>query len=167
MKKEINSIPADFAPDSSVWIYQADRLLTDRETDKIKKLIHEFSTRWTAHNLELKAWGDVFYNRFIVLAVDNSVAPASGCSIDKSVHFLKELESHFGIHLFDRLHIPYISNGEIVRIHKSKLKEAIEEGSISGETLVFDHTVQRLQDLKERWIRPLKESWAAYLLTDR
>ncbi len=167
MKMEIKSIPADLAPDSRVWIYQSDRVLSDNETEQTGKLLHEFTKYWTAHNRELKAWGDVFYNRFIVLAVDNSVAPASGCSIDKSVHFLKELENHLGIALFDRLHLPFIIDGKIDRIHKSRLREALDEGLISEDTLVFDHTVQKLQDLKECWIRPLKDSWAGYLLSVR
>jgi len=164
MKKELDSIPEDFSPNSSVWIYQSDRTLTDNEIRQIRRLLHEFTDRWTAHNLDLKAWGEVFFHRFIVLAVDNSVAPASGCSIDKSVHFLKELENHFGIHLFDRLYLPYINDGAIVSIHKSDLRSAFDQGTITGETLVFDHTVQNLKDLKENWIRPLKDSWAGYQL---
>ncbi len=167
MNTDLKSIPADFSPDSAVWIYQSDRPLTERETRMIRELIRQFTIRWTAHNVDLKAWGDVFYQRFIVLAVDNSVAPASGCSIDKSVHFLKELEAHFGIHLFDRLLLPYFNEGAITGIHKSEIKAALDEGALSGETLVFDHTVRSLQELKETWIRPLKDSWARYLLPAR
>jgi len=42
---------------------------------------------WTAHNNQLKAKGEIRYNRFLILIVDESQAGASGCSIDKSVPF--------------------------------------------------------------------------------
>ncbi|MGN6639512.1 MAG: ABC transporter ATPase, partial [Mucilaginibacter sp.] len=91
-----------FSEHSRVWIYQSNRELTDNETSRLLDLLNKFAAEWTAHNHQLKAKAEIRYNRFIVLIVDESQAGASGCSIDKSVNFLKGLEQEFGISLFDR-----------------------------------------------------------------
>src|ERR1700744_2326032 len=96
-----------FSENSRVWIYQSDRKLTDAETQQIQQYLNSFTTQWTAHNNQLKAKGEVRYNRFLVLIVDESQAGASGCSIDKSVNFMKRLEQQFGINLFDRFNLAY------------------------------------------------------------
>ena len=67
---------------SKVWLYHSDRVFTDDESREIKIRIKEFTQSWISHNQALKAHGDLLYNRFAVLIVDESHAGASGCSID-------------------------------------------------------------------------------------
>src|ERR1700748_2929644 len=96
-----------FSQNSRVWVYQADRKLSDKETQQVQILLDNFTTGWTAHNNQLKAKGEVRYNRFLILMVDESQAGASGCSIDKSVHFMQHIEQQLGIKLFDRFNLAY------------------------------------------------------------
>jgi hypothetical protein len=59
---------------------------------KLKTSINCFSNfciQWTAHGANLKAYGEVRHHRFIVMIVDETAAGASGCSIDKSIHFIR------------------------------------------------------------------------------
>ncbi len=70
-------------PESSrVWIYQANRSFTDDELDQIRKEINVFIADWTAHGADLKASYEIRYKRFLILALDQSLNSASGCSID-------------------------------------------------------------------------------------
>ena len=73
---------------SRVWIYQANRSFSPEELTEIKAALDTFITEWTAHGQNLKAGYDIRYNRFIVLALDQSLNMASGCSIDALVHFI-------------------------------------------------------------------------------
>ena len=82
----------EFSSHSRVWIYQSDRKLTADEVVQIQMNLDNFTRSWTAHNNQLKAKAEIRYNRFLVLIVDESQAGASGCSIDKSVNFMKQLE---------------------------------------------------------------------------
>src|SRR6202000_155504 len=102
-----------FSENSRVWIYQADRKLTDAEATEIQQYLSQFAQQWTAHNHQLKAKGEVRYNRFLILVVDETQAGASGCSIDKSVHFMQEIEKRFGINLFDRFNLAYRDGEEV------------------------------------------------------
>ncbi len=166
MMEEIKLFAPNFHPNSRVWIYQSDRPLASDEVKRINQLIRDFTRSWTAHNQALKADGRIFFNRFLVLAVDNSVAEASGCSIDKSTHFLQEIERAYGIHLFDRLKMAYVKNeeSEIGVVSKADIRRALEEGKFSVETPVFDNTIQSLEEFRSNWIRPLKDSWGGSVL---
>src|SRR5471030_2904253 len=96
-----------FSPNSRVWIYQSDRKLDDAVVQQIQLHLSNFATQWTAHNHQLKAKAEIRYNRFLVLIVDESQAGASGCSIDKSVNFMKQVGEQFNINLLDRFNLAY------------------------------------------------------------
>src|ERR1700749_4938909 len=96
-----------FSENSRGWGYQSNRELKPVETEAIQQQLNNFATGWTAHNNQLKAKAEVRYNRFLILIVDESQAGASGCSIDKSVHFMQHLEREFNINLFDRFNLAY------------------------------------------------------------
>ena len=83
--------PEQLAAASKVWMYQSSRPLSPEEQQRINVEMQAFARQWTAHNQQLKAWGGVLEDRVLVLMVDETVAGASGCSIDKSVHFMQDL----------------------------------------------------------------------------
>lgn len=150
-----------FEPDSKVWIYSSNRLLSDGESENIDQLLVSFTKEWVSHNVSLKAAGTVLNNRFIVLAVDESIENPGGCSIDKSVHFIKSIETQFGIHLFDRLTIYYQKDGEMKSFHFNELKDKIASGEISDSTKIYDSTIIKLGPLQNEFIKEAGKSWLA------
>src|SRR6478735_5232237 len=112
----------EFSQHSRVWIYQADKKLSDQEVQRIQQELDDFTISWTAHNAQLKARAEIRYNRFLILIVDESQAGASGCSIDKSVNFMKQLEQQFGINLFDRFNLAYRDGEEIVSVPRAQFE---------------------------------------------
>ena len=155
------SFAENFSPESKVWIYQSNRSFTDSEISEIDTAVNVFTKQWTAHDNQLKAAGKVLFNRFIILLVDESQAGASGCSIDKSVHFIQEIETKFGVNLFDRLNLLFKQEKEFVTIPVSEVSRKISEGSINGQSVFFNNTVQTLAELQTNWIIQIGESWLA------
>ena len=151
----------EFSPASKIWIYQSNRELNETETEKVQALLNQFASSWTAHNQQLKAAAQVIYNRFIVLLVDESEAGASGCSIDKSVHFMKALEQEFNIDLFDRFNTAYLKGDQILSAGREEFERLLKEGIVTNETVVFNNLVANYQDFKTKWQVPLKDSWHA------
>ena len=147
------------ADDTRVWIYQANRRLSDDEVAQLRPVISNFTNQWVSHNRQLKAFGDVFHNQFLVLMVDETQAGASGCSIDKSVYFVKEIEHAFQISLFDRLTFTYKEGDEVKTAHKDDFAKLFQVGKIDEKTLVFDNLVKTKKAFDEAWIKPLGESW--------
>ena len=155
-----------FSPQSRVWIYQSDRKLTDLEVQQIQPELNKFTTNWTAHNNQLKAKGEVRYNRFFILIVDESQAGASGCSIDKSVHFMQQVQQHLGINLFDRFNLAYREGEEVLSLPRHDFEAKLKEGSINKETVVYNNLVQNLTELETKWEVPFKASWHIHLFRD-
>jgi hypothetical protein len=156
----------EFSSHSRVWIYQADRKLNETEVLQIQVLLDNFTTGWTAHNNQLLAKAEIRYNRFLVLIVDESQAGASGCSIDKSVNFMKQLEQQFGINLFDRFNLAYRDGKEIVSVPRQQFEELLKQGKITTETIVFNNLAQTLNELQTKWEVPFKDSWHIQLFRD-
>ena len=155
-----------FSENSRVWVYQADRELSATETEQIQQQLDSFTTSWTAHNNQLKAKAEVRYNRFLILIVDESQAGASGCSIDKSVHFMQHLEKEFGLNLFDRFNLAYREGDAMVSAPRHAFEEKIRQNSINKQTIVFNNMVQNLAELNNKWEVPFKDSWHIQLFGD-
>ncbi len=148
-----------FHPTSKVWIYSSNRMLIDSEAEQINSNLVEFTKQWVSHNIALKASGKVFYNRFVVLVVDESVENPGGCSIDKSVHFIKSIESQFDLKLFDRLTLYYKSGTEMKSFHFNDLKSKITSGEISENTEIYDTTLTQLGLFQTEFIKEAGQSW--------
>jgi len=155
-----------FSENSRVWIYQADRQLSNDETAQVQQYLNAFTTEWTAHNHQLKAKGEVRYNRFFILIVDETQAGATGCSIDKSVHFMKGIEQAFGINLFDRFNLAYKAGNQVLSLPRHAFEEKLKQGEINTSTIVFNNLAQNLRELESKWEVPFKDSWHVQLFRD-
>jgi hypothetical protein len=155
-----------FSENSRVWIYQADRKLSDKEAQQLQQQLNSFTQTWTAHNNELKAGAEIRYNRFILLVVDESQAGASGCSIDKSVNFMKQVEQQYNINLFDRFNLAYRDGEEVLSAPRAQFEELIKQGAINQDTIVFNNLVQTLAELNTKWEVSFKNSWHPQLFRD-
>ena len=58
--------------EARVWIYQANRELTESEIKEISIKAEVFIAGWTRHGENLKASYEIKYNQFLILAVDES-----------------------------------------------------------------------------------------------
>jgi hypothetical protein len=142
-----------------VWIYQSSRSFSEMELTVLRSQLRAFVGDWTAHSNQLSAAGDVLFERFLVLAVDESQAGASGCSIDKSVNFLKSIENQYNTQLFERMHFAFLQGEDVEVVPSGEFSRLYTEGGISENTLVFDNLVQSIGDMKKQWIKPLNKSW--------
>lgn len=144
---------------SRVWVYQSSRPFEEKDIPGLKAKIDAFARSWVSHNRQLRAAGDVLHHRFIVLIVDESQADASGCSIDKSVYFLKQLQGEYEVDLFDRMVFSYLEGEEVVTVPRDIFAQRYQGGQINDETLVFDTLVNTLGDFQHSWVKPLGQSW--------
>lgn len=151
----------NISENSRVWVYQSDRPFTNEEEQAIQKILNDFTSEWQAHGHALAALAEIYHHQFIVLSVDEQIAGATGCSIDKSVHLMKELESKFKINLFDRFRMAYKSGEDIINCSREEFEEQIKNGLVNGQTLVFNNLISRRKELESSWNIPLAESWHA------
>lgn len=153
--RTLDSMPAH----ARAWVYKAARDLGQAE----QKLVHErgaiFTAAWAAHGAPLDACVEVLFNRFVVIAVDEAQAEASGCSIDKSVAFIKQLEHDLNLMLTDRMVVVYEGANGITSCRLQDLPTLLKSGAISSATVVYDDLVSTVGELHDRFRVPLNSSW--------
>lgn len=139
------------SPNSRVWIYTANRALTNDEQVEIQLELKSFIEEWAAHGNALYGDACIMHNRFLVIAVDESKVPASGCSIDSSTRFVKALGEKFGIDFFDRMQLIVAKDNEMSSCHISDIRKFENH-------YVFNPMITTLHELNVNWLIPVKES---------
>ena len=145
---------------SKVWIYQANRFLNDSEVAEINNLALDFVSSWTAHGSALAGKASVIDNLFVVLEVDEEIAGVTGCSIDKSVHFIKALGEKFSVDFFDRMRVAYLDSEGVLQLSsREEFQELVNLEKVNIDTIVYNNLIQNADELTSNWKIPFSKSW--------
>ena len=148
---------------SRVWIYQSDRILSSEEVKQIQEKLDVFTSQWLAHGHELLALAEIRYNQFIIISVDEQQVGATGCSIDKSVNLMKQIEQNLNINLFNRFALAYRDREGIQTVNRNDFEKLIETRIITPETIVFNNLVTTRKELATNWEVAFRNSWHAQI----
>ena len=118
----------------------------------IQSKIDEFvNVHWKSHGAKLNATGILLHNKIIALSVDDSSLGASGCSIDSSVKFIKELGAELKVDFFNRMYVLIFNGEETQRVHISDL-------SNYKEWNLLNPIVTTIKDIQEKGVILVLES---------
>lgn len=149
----------EISSNARLWIYQAARELTPEEINVVENTLDQFTQAWDSHGAPLQAAFTIIRNQFIAIAVDEGINAASGCSIDKSVAIMKELQATLNISLLEKSTIAYLKNDTVYTVDFRNVKEKIEVEEIDIDTEVFDLTLTTVQDFRQGWPKEASKTW--------
>jgi hypothetical protein len=149
----------NLSDESKIWIYQSNRKFSDQEFSEIELSLTSFLKSWSAHGTPLECGFEMKYNRFIIIAVNQEIQAATGCSIDASVQFIQSLEEKYQVDLLDKMNVTF-KNGEHIA-HKSLIdfKKMAKEKAVTENTIVFNNLVNSIEEYNESWEVPAGDSW--------
>jgi hypothetical protein len=148
--------------DERIWIYTLSKELSNEQLVDFKNRCQNFVRGWTAHDVSLDASFELYENRLLIFKVNEDKYNASGCSIDKQVRFVKELEQAFSFELLNRLLVSYLNAENKIEVVKaSQIKELLDSKIINEYTLVFNNTITQSSDLVANWKQPLHKTYLA------
>lgn len=151
-------------PDTArVWIYTADRQLSQAEQDSLLQAVRPFVEAWTSHGRRVIGEAEVLEGRFLVIASILEKGDISGCGIDASVHAVEEAGQQLGVGWLPGLHIVYRdAQGAAQTATRSEFRSLVRSGLVGAETPVFDAGVTSLGALRQgQFERPAGSSWHA------
>jgi hypothetical protein len=156
-------------PDSArTWVFGANKTLEGPASETLLSEVDRFLSQWKAHGSPLTVGRDWRYGRFLTVAVDQSTAGASGCSIDGLFRSLKALEPNLGASLVTSGLVFYRDeNGTIQSVDRERFSALGAEGKIQSGTDVFDPTITSLGEWRARFELDASRSWHAGLLPDK
>lgn len=154
----------NLSQNSKIWIFQSTRNFNSEEITEIESTLDAFMQEWNAHGAKLTAAYAIPYDRFIVLAVDENIEPASGCSIDSMTRIIKGLEEKYKFGLLNRMLVSYKLDDEIITLPLNEFKQKVKNNEIPEHASVFHNGINKLNEFEEGWELPLEESWVKSLL---
>ena len=158
-------VPFENLPDAArVWIFGSDRPLSEEGTTVLLKHVDEYLAGWKAHGAALTVGSQHRDQRFLVVAVDQSTAGATGCSIDGLFRVLQQIEPNVGANLVGGGRIFYRGAESVVQsTTREALPGLVSSGTITKDTVVFDTSITDLGTFRSGFEKRAKESWAAEL----
>jgi phosphopantetheine adenylyltransferase len=144
--------------DSRIWLYASPVKLNNDQKNHITNFLSIHLKNWEAHKVPLTSAVTILENYFIVIALDEDINNASGCSIDTLQHKIQELEEYLSISLTNRLNIYCLLDGIIECVPSSKLAVIANK-----ETLFYDLTIQKKIEL-DTYLKPIKDGWCSRLV---
>lgn len=100
---QISDILAHFTPTCRVWVFIGQRKLDPTEEAWANEQLSSFTATWQTHGKAMNANGFVFAQNALVLVANEDGVKASGCSMDKINHLVKQMGSVLGIDFFNRM----------------------------------------------------------------
>lgn len=153
-------LPFDDMPTNSrIWIFQSNRSFSALETKEIEMSLSLFLRSWTAHGKSLLSAFKINYNRFIIIALDESNNSATGCSIDSCIHFIQKLENNYKIDLLDKMNVTFKQGDFFSYKSINDFKKLVENRSVSRNTIVYNNMVVDIKDFLKNWEVPVSKSW--------
>jgi len=150
--------------DAKIWIYQSSRKFYPDEIKKLKQQIEGFLTSWNDNGIEIIASYQLNYNRFIIIAVDQTLDTLSIDAIDDSVGFILDLQTEYNVELLDKLNVCF-KQGEYVQYKDLKeFQKLLKKKAVSAKTIVFNNLINTKQELEDNWEIPITESWHSRFL---
>ena len=152
-------IPFNKMPDyARIWVYQADRNLSDTEVQYIQQTLDFQINSWAAHGAALVGAATVLHKRFVIVSVDENHNQVSGCSIDASTNWLKNLGAEMSLNFFDRS-VAYLHDEEIKTVEMLKIKALVAEGIFTPNTMIFNNLVTNISEFNKSWNVSAGDSW--------
>lgn len=151
------------ANSSRLWVYVADRMLSEKECQSVALILEAFTREWASHGAALQASWKLQGARVVLIALDEDVKGASGCSIDASVRCMQDL-AHVGTPKIDWLRRDFV----LFRTPPSKQWEekelssfwmARKAGLVKDDTEVMNTLCKSRGEWEFHWSQPFQKSW--------
>jgi hypothetical protein len=153
-------VPFESLPEESrIWIYQSNRKFSDEEMTEIETDLLAFLQNWAAHGTSLESSYQLKYNRFIILAINQEVQNATGCSIDSSVEFIQSLEKKYNVDLLDKMNVTFKLGEHIAHKPLIDFKKMVKDKAVTENTIVFNNLINTIEEFNDSWEVPAADSW--------
>ena len=147
------------ATHARLWVFTSNKLLTGEQCSFIEMELEKFLAGWNNHGKAMagKAWIEM--NRILVVAADENIMLASGCSIDKLNREVLRIGDALGVNLFDRLTVLFQENNETQTEGIAQFWALRKANRLNDETLVLDTTVATYGEWETAKWKPFANTW--------
>ena len=157
----MSRIPFDALPDHArLWIFAADRPLDAGEQHQLTQAVEHGLADWNAHGSPVRWAYSLLREQFLLVAVDETHTALSGCSIDRAVREIRNLEGTLGVSLLDHGRVFYRDGDAVRAVSRPEFRSLAERGAVDAGTLVFNNVLATVGEFRKGlWEVPVRDSW--------
>ncbi len=157
---ELNQIPSH----SKLWIFPSNRKFYTDEIPEIKSNVELFLNNLIDSNQNYDIGFCLKYDRFIVIAIDDSELSIPLNIHNSLIEFILSLEKKHNVILLDKINVCF-KQGEFVQYKDAKeFKKLIKNKSVSNKTIVFNNLISTVEEFNTDWEINIMDSWLGRLL---
>ncbi len=151
---------SELPDEARLWIYGADRDLSDEEVAAVRDSLSDFLQEWSSHGRDVYGQAEVIDNRFLLIGAHIPSGDISGCGIDKSTRVVEELAGRLGFDWLSPINIFFRDGDRVRSATRSEFRTLAREGSVDASTPVYDLTIPDVAALRTgRFLQPVSRSW--------
>jgi hypothetical protein len=153
--------------EASVWVFVANRRITQQDGERLLSTTRAFTSSWVSHGRRVNGDSVILEDRMLLVGGFVQGGDLSGCGIDASFRAVTEVGQHLGIEWLPALTVVYRDKeGQVATASRAEFRELAASGEITPQSHVFDTSLSRLQDVRDRFEIMASDSWHARLLSD-
>ena len=150
--------------DAKLWVFPSSRKFYPQEIEGIKEKIEKFLADWDDQGILIRCSYKLEYDRFIIVAVDDSQNSLSLEAHNLLITFIIEQEKTLAIVLMDKMNVCY-KQGEFVQYKDLiEFKKMMKAKGVSQKTIVFNNMITNKVDFKYNWEINIMDSWLGRFL---
>ncbi len=159
----INKETQVFPDNAKLWFYWIPRPLEADEMAFFLESKRAFLSQWNTHGKANTADVWLLEGRCIVVIAGNEFEGVSGCSIDKSVAWIRSLSVSWEVDLLDRNWVMFqTNNGQWEMAKLSQFWALRKANVVNDETNLVDSTITQFNEMPHL-IKPFAQSWHAQM----
>ncbi len=145
--------------EAKLWVFPSSRKFYPQEIEGLKEKIEDFLSDWDDQGILIRSSFQLEYDRFIIIAVDDSLNSLSLEAHNILITFIQELEKIFEVVLMDKMNVCY-KQGEFVQYKDLiEFKKMMKAKGVSQKTIVFNNMITNKVDFKYNWEINIMDSW--------
>lgn len=146
--------------DARLWIFTADRELSDATQTRLSEELGRFIEQWTSHGRPVPGAVAIHDDRFVLIGA-HLEGGVSGCGIDSMTHAVERAGDNQDIAWADGLQVVYRDgDGAIQIVPRPVFRQLARDGAITTATPVFDTTADTVGAVRNDGLeRPAGSTW--------
>lgn len=148
------------------WFFSLEHPVAEAQQAALQADFDRFTAQWKTHGQPVEGLIGLRHGQFVVVQANPGQARPSGCSIDSLKRGVEQILGQHQLTWLDPAWVFYrAADGQIKRVLFRQIPALIASGELTGDSLVFDHSLNQSDDLS-RWEVPLRDTWLRrYLAT--
>lgn len=161
---------ASLSDNAHVWLFAANRALSDDEQTAALAQTRSFLDGWTSHGRPVPGEAELLHQRVLVvgghLSEDELNAGVSGCGIDSLTRAVEGAAAKLGFDWAGVLDVLYYDvHGTLRIVSRSEFRRLAGAGAVTSESLVLDLTTTSAGELRTNGAkRRAADTWHAGLI---